>query len=250
MEARYLAVAESLSAELVRLAPNTVLATEQQLARRFGVSRVTVRQALGVLERGGLLSRQRGRGTIVSPPKVVRSLTPITTIDEDLRRQGVDLETRVLQFERDHAAPAAIRALLGSGQQSGLAFLSLLRLVDDRVIAYDRCYFPMEFADGFDPHRPMERSVLETIRLLAGGPPTWVDWEIEIEPGPKEAVAALRITPGLPVVVATSTLRRNDGCLVVRADRFYRIDRVKFRHSGRYPSVPASPEPPGPAVIR
>ena len=69
---RYLAVMEALRAEVVAAAPNTILSTEQQLARRFGVSRLTLRRALGLLERSGLVSRQRGRGTIVSPPKVSR----------------------------------------------------------------------------------------------------------------------------------------------------------------------------------
>jgi DNA-binding GntR family transcriptional regulator len=162
----------------------------------------------------------------------------------------VPLETRVLRFEREHEAPEAIRALLKDGQPAGLAFLALLRLVDDRVIAYDRCYFPSDLAERFDPRRPLAQPVLETIWALAGAPPTSVDWEIEIEPGAKDAVAALGVTPGLPVVVATSTLRRDDGWLVVRAERFYRIDRVRFRQSGRYPPAPVEPEFPAPAVIR
>jgi GntR family transcriptional regulator len=77
---RYLAVMEALRAEIAAAAPNTILATEQQLARRFGVSRLTLRRALGVLERSGLVSRQRGRGTSVSPPKISRLLAPLYTL--------------------------------------------------------------------------------------------------------------------------------------------------------------------------
>jgi len=227
-----------LSAELAGLPPNTVLPTEEQLARRYGVSRVTVRQALGVLERAGLLSRQRGRGTIVSPPKVVRSLAPVTTMEEDLARQGVKLETRILEFERRHPAPATVRAKVGGRRPSRVGFLTLLRLVDDRVIAYDRSYFPTDLAARFDPES-FDGPVLEAVRELAGSPVTWVDWEIEILPAPREAASALGITPRLPVVVSTSTLWREDDTLVIRTERFYRIDRVKFRHSTRYPSSPA-----------
>ena len=63
---RYVNVATVLEGEISRLAPNSLLPTEVQLARRFGVSRITVRGALDVLERSGLVSRLRGRGTIVS----------------------------------------------------------------------------------------------------------------------------------------------------------------------------------------
>ncbi len=222
-----------------------MLPTEEQLARRYGVSRVTVRQALGVLERAGLLSRQRGRGTIVSPPKVVRTLAPVTTMEDDLARQGVKLETRVVQFDRRHPAPAAVQALPGSSGLSHVGLLTLLRLVDDRVIAYDRSYFPTELAARFEPES-FEGPVLEAVRELAGAPPASVDWEIEILPAPREAAAALGITPRLPVVVSTSTLWGDDSSLIIRTERFYRIDRVKFRHSTRYPSSPVSPDAPRP----
>ncbi|NOY40740.1 MAG: GntR family transcriptional regulator [Planctomycetes bacterium] len=48
-----------------RLAPGQALPTEQTLAESIGVSRSTVRQALGMLEREGLVRREQGRGTFV-----------------------------------------------------------------------------------------------------------------------------------------------------------------------------------------
>ena len=60
---RYLDVASMLQEEIGVLAPNSLLPTEQQLAKRFGVSRITVRGALDLLERSGSVTRLRGRGT-------------------------------------------------------------------------------------------------------------------------------------------------------------------------------------------
>src|SRR5262245_5276042 len=87
-DARYLQVAEAIRLQIDALGTNSLLPTEHQLAKRFGVSRVTVRGALGLLERSGLVSRQRGRGTIVNPPKVTRSFSPLLTIEEDFQRQN------------------------------------------------------------------------------------------------------------------------------------------------------------------
>src|SRR3972149_11837490 len=50
-----------------QLAPASQIAPEVQLAKRYGVSVITVRQALKSLEADGLISRHRGRGTFVSP---------------------------------------------------------------------------------------------------------------------------------------------------------------------------------------
>jgi len=239
---------EALNIEFLRLPPNTLLPTEFQLARRFGVSRVTVRQALGVLERGGFVSRQRGRGTIVSPPKVIRSLTPVSNLEEDLARQGLRLDTELLQFEPRHNAPPEIQALLAPDAAAHVGFLALLRRVNDRVIAYDRSYLPQAVAERLSPGDLLSRPTFDIARDLVGSPDTSVDWEIEIGPAPRDVREALRITPGLPVVIATSTLRRNDGTLVIRTERFYRIDRVKFRQSTRYPAPPVDSAAAGPAV--
>lgn len=45
--------------------PGASLPAEPDLCEQFGVSRGTVRQALGVLERDGFVSREQGRGTFV-----------------------------------------------------------------------------------------------------------------------------------------------------------------------------------------
>src|SRR4026209_2154274 len=87
---RYAEVAMILGDQIRAMAPNSLLPTEEQMARRFGVTRVTIRRALGLIERGGAITRLRGRGTIVSPPKVIRHLA--RTIERDFREQGIKLE--------------------------------------------------------------------------------------------------------------------------------------------------------------
>jgi GntR family transcriptional regulator len=50
--------------------PGQAIHSEPELARRFGVSRVVVRQALAILEDDRQVVRLRGRGTFVAPPKI------------------------------------------------------------------------------------------------------------------------------------------------------------------------------------
>ena len=61
-DARYHQLAEELTRRIGarELEPKQRLASEPDLARQFGVSRVTVRSAIGILERRGLLVRRRG----------------------------------------------------------------------------------------------------------------------------------------------------------------------------------------------
>src|SRR5205085_4168921 len=66
---KYVGLAQRLIRQIAKdgLRPGDRLGTELELCRKHGVSRVTVRQALSVLEREGYISRQKARGTFVTP---------------------------------------------------------------------------------------------------------------------------------------------------------------------------------------
>src|SRR2546426_12589410 len=72
-----------------RLSPGDRLPAERELAERFGVSRMTLRQALGALEQRGRLKRSKGRygGTFVAVPKL--ELAGTSGLSDQLRRPGV-----------------------------------------------------------------------------------------------------------------------------------------------------------------
>jgi GntR family transcriptional regulator len=72
------------------------LATEQQLCAEFGVSRTTVRQALGLLKQDGLLHSRRGVGTRFVPQAAVqRHTSPIG----DPLHAGLDTVEKVISIE-------------------------------------------------------------------------------------------------------------------------------------------------------
>src|SRR5881392_1527324 len=73
-----------------RLAPGQRLPAERLLAERFGVSRMTLRQALGSLEQRGRLTRTKGRygGTFVTEPKL--ELSGTSALSDQLRGLGVE----------------------------------------------------------------------------------------------------------------------------------------------------------------
>src|SRR3954447_5736788 len=73
-----------------RVGPGERLPPERELADWLGVSRMTVRQALGSLAARGLVERGVGRGTFVrAPGKVVHDLTSAMGFTARLERQGI-----------------------------------------------------------------------------------------------------------------------------------------------------------------
>jgi GntR family transcriptional regulator len=230
VDSRYLQIAERLRDETLELGSNALLPSELQLARRFGVSRVTIRRALGLLERAGLLSRQRGRGTLVNPPKLLRR--PLAfTLDDDLRRQAARLDTRVLHHEPEVTAPELVRRELGLAPRATVQFLSVLRLVDDRVIAHEARYFALPVAKPLDLAALHERPISALLAEVVGVPITRLDWEMEFTPASREIAAVLGVTPGILIAASTYTQYLETGWPVETGVVSYRIDRVRFRFS-------------------
>src|ERR1700721_3449662 len=89
------------------------LPTEHDLAAWFGVSRMTLRHALGELTRRGLVTKAVGRhgGTFVAAPKLEQDLTSLAGFSDTLRRHGMIREARVLSATSRPAGPAAGAAL-------------------------------------------------------------------------------------------------------------------------------------------
>ena len=93
--------------------PATGCRAEQDLAAWFGVSRMTLRHALGELAQRGLVTRTvgRGGGTFVAEPKLEQDLTTLAGFSEQLRRHGMVAGARVLSASQRPAGPAAAAAL-------------------------------------------------------------------------------------------------------------------------------------------
>jgi GntR family transcriptional regulator len=93
----YVQLREALRTEIAErgLRPGDRLPTEAELEERYGVSRSTIRQAVGDLEAEGLLRRVQGKGTFVGTPKI-QHLPVLTSFSGLLRDQGYTPTHRLL----------------------------------------------------------------------------------------------------------------------------------------------------------
>src|SRR5579859_3091929 len=71
--------------------------SEEELARVYGVSRMTTRQALQSLKTQGYAKGQKGRGTFVTEPKVEKDIAHLTGFTAEMRSLGMRASSRVLE---------------------------------------------------------------------------------------------------------------------------------------------------------
>jgi GntR family transcriptional regulator len=144
--------------------PDEILPSEAELEAQFGISRTVIRKALDVLEADGQVIRQKGRGTLVAPPKLVYHAVAAAREgrQEDLAQQAVLSE---LIDVRAVVAGSNLAALLKVSAADRLLTITAVAAVGHPVSltqAYVRCDASPELSAAADGAHDLP--------LIAGGP--------------------------------------------------------------------------------
>lgn len=182
--------------------------TEPELCKRFGVSRITCRQAVEALAREGLVVRQQGKGTFVSAPVVRHDLLELRGIYDGLVAQGLDPRTRLLAFGIG-VPPAAVAARLGTGLRK-LVHWQRLYAVRGKPFAVStvhldagRLKLTRELVDRHPTYAILEQLLGERIGRA--------DVAIRYEPASAEIARALGLAKGAPLMVMERISYNADG---------------------------------------
>jgi len=145
---RYHRIAESLR-ERIRGGEWTAgapLPNQRRLARDFGVTLMTLRQALELLERDNLITRRHGLGTFVAAPSIDYEITKLLRLAGDLSAQGESVSTRVLAA-RPAVADRRVSVALGVTTRARVVMVERLRLVDEHPMSLQRSFLPARIGE-------------------------------------------------------------------------------------------------------
>jgi GntR family transcriptional regulator len=145
---RYQGIADELRARIQHgeLATGARLETQRQLAKRFGVTLMTLRLALVVLEREKLIERRHGLGTFVAAPSIDYDILQLRRFAGDLSAQGEHVTTRLLA-SRFVGGERRVTTALGLARGARLLAVDRLRLVDGRPLSLQRSFLPARLGD-------------------------------------------------------------------------------------------------------
>lgn len=115
------------------------LMTEAELGRHFGVSRITIRNAIAPLVDEGMFARSRGRGTFLRSNQPENWIGRLMGFSETIRDAGYKAGAKILQQGMTNRHDPGVRDQL---RERAVWQLKRLRLADETPIAIEHAFYP------------------------------------------------------------------------------------------------------------
>jgi GntR family transcriptional regulator len=199
---------------------------ERELAREFGVSRMTVRQALGSLAARGLVERGVGRGTFVRRAKIEHHLTRVTGFSDLVAGQGVTPGARLLSVQ-ERLAPASVAAGLGLASGALVVRVERVRLGGGTPLAIEDSWIPASRFPGFAEH-DLGGSLYALMRTEYDLEPVHAIERLEAVTARRHEARALGVPERAPLMLVERTAYAAGDVAVEFARDRWRGDRARF----------------------
>jgi DNA-binding GntR family transcriptional regulator len=200
------------------------LENEIELADRLGVSRPTMRKAIGYLVERGMLVRRRGVGTQVVHPKVRRPVE-LTSLYDDLAKTGRGPRTEVRSLEVGPASDAIVEAL-GLPPGSEVSTIERIRYAGDEPLAIMHNAVPVDVVRL--TVEDLERRGLYELLRAAGHMPRIANQVVGAKAASTVEARLLGDARGAPMLTMTRTAWDESGRGVEYGSHVYRANRYSF----------------------
>jgi GntR family transcriptional regulator len=217
-------------------APGERLDNQRSLAREFGVTLMTLRQALDLLERDGLIARRHGLGTFVARPAIDYDILHLRALAGDLSALGEDVATR---FLRSHFAIADRRVAdaLGLAPPAQVFVLERLRLVDGEPVSFQASYLPAALGVEVSRADLAVTPLRQVLTFKLGIEITAARETVSAVPLDRRAARELDCRPGLAAFRSDRVSLGPDGTPIVYDRVFIPGDRFRITRTLKYDTL-------------
>jgi len=205
----------------------SAMPTEQEFARTFGVSRVTIRKALNMLQQERLIVRQQGRGTFALPPPRRPNRANFSGLLENVVDFELHTKVRIVAFVKVGLPDEAARLLECA---AGSPSLRIVRVRSDSQtpFSYTTCYVPEPEADLLT-EAELGNSTVSSLLAKGGVATASAEQRLSATVAGVEVARQLRIDVGAPLISMTRVMRDEQGKPVELIQALYRPDKYEYR---------------------
>ncbi len=204
--------------------PGERVPSESELCASYGVSRMTVRQAMAGLEEEGLIRKEPGRGTFVREDVVAASGDrELDRSIEDLISMGQATSVELLELSETEATAREARDL-DLAVEAPVVRCRRLRLLGERPYCYIVNHMPVDVGRRIPEGNWRRGSVLKFIEDGLGIPLRIAKQRVRATLADAGLAAALDVRVGAPLLLVDYHIRSDDDRPVEMAELYYRSD--------------------------
>jgi GntR family transcriptional regulator len=197
----------------------------EELMAEFGVARVTVRQAIDLLAREGLVSPQQGRGTFVTgAPKRDRIINVVTTLDE-LARVYEDTQPKIVNI--DESVSSAPLDMAEGAPAPRYAFMRRVHSRDGRPYCVINIYLD-ERIFRRSPQAFRNKTVIPLLTQMKDVQIASAHQVLTIGTADMDVAHHLEVAVNAPVAEVRRIFKDEAGTVIYLADVTYRGDAIRL----------------------
>ncbi|GHD63725.1 GntR family transcriptional regulator [Jeongeupia chitinilytica] len=208
--------------------PHERLPSESDLMFRYGVSRITVRQALGELEKEGVLFKVPGKGAFVSKPKPFQQLARLQGFAEAMREHGHEISNRLLDI-RTLPADATVAERLQLAPGAPVTELRRVRLLNREPVSLDITWVAPHIGERLAREDLASRDVFVILENDYGIALGHADLAIDAQLADPATAKLLALDPGAPLLRIERLTHDRHGHPVDFEYLYCRSDNFQFR---------------------
>jgi len=208
--------------------PNEKLPRQRQLAADYGVSIVTIRQALGQLQTEGVVRAARGSGTYVGGTTFRYRINFLSSLADEMKSQHRALQTQIIEGPcRDQPTPE-VRTALNLGRAGKFGCIERLRSIDGVPLILQRSFLPAKLLRQIDANQLVTTSLYEAIEKSTGLAVVRARESFQAIPLPEFAAEALNRPVGNPGMLSTRVSWSDEDEPVVADYAYFPGDAVEI----------------------
>lgn len=208
--------------------PGDLVPSEQELQDTYGLSRITVRQALTELTYEGHFERHRGQGTFVANKPLIHNPSQRISITELMRQQGITPDWQIR--ERGFIAPSpSIQERLQVKASERIYSVQFLLSANQEPIGWHLTYLPQPITEAEQVEKLSDNELGEFFRSLPNRNGLQINRTIQAVPAGSTEAKLLNIRTGHPILSIEVTYSDANGQPLEHLQANYRGDRFKFQ---------------------
>lgn len=208
--------------------PLSRMPSENELGKAFDVSRITVRQALGDLQKEGLIFKIHGKGTFVARPKAFQNVSTLQGLGESMTQMGYEVINR-LHGLRYVPAGARVAERLRVEEGSPVCEIKRVRLVNREPVSLEVTYLPQALGEAPGEGRPGDPRHLPDPRERLRHSLGHADLAIDAVLADADLTRALAVEEGAPIMRIERLTHAADGAPLDFEYLYYRGDAFQYR---------------------